>query len=144
MRGSFVLPFILLCVWSVLGADNQPLRPNVRETVRQCDIQALWFDIIEDSNTDVFFELGFTAVQAASFSVTIVKKSFNDKSNLTIVDHALDCSHVKLTVKPEEVNVLKKQDFGCGDLNGRWWVVVKHDAQVPRDFVVSLNTRSMF
>lgn len=140
MRGSFLLPLFLF-LYCVVGADNRQLQPNVRQTVRQCDVQPLWWDIKEDATTEVVFEVGFTAVQQALWSVTIVKRSFTDPTNTTIVDHASDCSHVQWTVKPEEVNVMKKNEFGCGDLNGRWWIIVKHDAQVPRDFVVNLSIR---
>lgn len=141
MRG-FLLPLFLF--YCVLGADNRQLQPKVTETVRQCDTQALWWDITESASQDVLFELEFTAFQAAQWQVTVVKRSFSANTNVSIVDHSYDCSLVQWTVKPEELNVIKRQEFGCGDMNGRWWVIVKHDAQRARDFVLNLNTRSMY
>ncbi len=45
---------------------------------------------------------------------------------------------------PNQVNVPKRSEFGCGELNGRWWIIVKHDASVPRDYVVKVTVRSKY
>jgi hypothetical protein len=142
MWGSVLLPFLFL--YFAAGAENRELQPNVRQTVLQCDEQALWWDVVEDANAAVVFDLQFTALQSALWTVTVVKRAFNASSSTNIVDNANDCTSLKWTVLPTEANIVKRQEFVCGDFNGRWWIVVRHDAQVARDFMVGLTIRSMY